>query len=145
LNADGKTDLVVANLGSSDGGGASVSILFQDPAAPGAFLAAQSFNTGRSSPFLTAGDLNRDDLPDVAIIDGAGQIDVLLQSAAQPGVFQQPVTYSTQLNPLAVAIGDFNADGFMDLVNLDGGGIEIRLQSANAPGSFESPFVLAPQ
>jgi hypothetical protein len=145
LNADGKVDLAVANRGSSNGGGASVSILFQDPAAPGAFLAAQSFNTGRSSPFLAAGDLNHDGLPDVAVIDAEGLIYVLLQNANQPGAFQKPVSYPCQVNASAIAIGDFNADGRMDLVDLDSDGIVIRLQDANIAGSFGAPVVLASQ
>jgi hypothetical protein len=143
FNADGQVDLAVANRGSSSGGGASVSLLFQNPAAPGAFLAALSFNTGRSSPFLAAGDFNDDGLSDVTIIDAEGLIYVLLQGASQPGMFQQPVSYPCPSNASAIAIGDFNGDGMMDLVSLDDGGVEITRQNPVSPGTFLSPTVLA--
>jgi len=88
LNGDGKPDLVVANLGPTPTG--SVSVLLQDPARPGVFLAATSY-PGFGQPLSVAiADLNGDGHPDIAVADGASAT-VMLQSATSPGTFAQPV------------------------------------------------------
>ena len=88
LNGDGKPDLVVANLGPSPTG--SVSVLLQDPAHPGVFLAATSY-LGFGQPLSVAiADLNGDGHPDIAVADGASAT-VMLQSATSPGTFAQAV------------------------------------------------------
>ena len=88
LDGDGKPDLVVANLGPSPTG--SVSVLLQDPAHPGVFLAATSY-LGFGQPLSVAiADLNGDGHPDIAVADGASAT-VMLQSATSPGTFAQAV------------------------------------------------------
>jgi hypothetical protein len=88
LDGDGKPDLVVANLGPSPTG--SVSVLLQDPARPGVFLAATSY-AGFGQPLSVAiADLNGDGHPDIAVADG-GSATVMLQSATSPGTFAQAV------------------------------------------------------
>src|SRR5205085_113570 len=68
VNGDGKPDLVVANLGPAPTG--SVSVLLQDPARPGVFLAATSYQ-GFGQPLGVAiADLNGDGHPDIAMADG---------------------------------------------------------------------------
>ena len=59
-------------------------MLLQDPAHPGALLAATSY-PGFGQPLGVAiGDLNGDGLADIAVAD-ATSATVLLQSATQPG------------------------------------------------------------
>ena len=88
LDGDGKPDLVVANLGPTPTG--SVSVLLQDSARPGVFLAATSY-PGFGQPLSVAiADLNGDGHPDIAVADGASGT-VMLQSATSPGTFAQPV------------------------------------------------------
>jgi hypothetical protein len=88
LDGDGKPDLVVANLGPTPTG--SVSVLLQDPARPGVFLAATSY-PGFGQPLSVAiADLNGDGHPDIAVADGASAT-VMLQNATSPGTFAQPV------------------------------------------------------
>jgi hypothetical protein len=88
LNGDGKPDLVVANLGPAPTG--SVSVLLQDPARPGVFLAAASYQ-GFGQPLAVAiGDLNGDGHPDIAVADGTSAT-VMLQIATAPGTFAQAV------------------------------------------------------
>jgi FG-GAP-like repeat len=84
LNGDSKPDLVVANLAPANTG--SVSVLLQDPAHPGQFLAATTY-AALSQPLSVAiADLNGDGHPDIALADGPSA-GVLLQNAGSPGTF----------------------------------------------------------
>ena len=84
LNGDTRPDLAVANLAPSTTG--SVSVLLQDPAHPGHFLAATSY-PGLGQPLSVAiADLNGDGHPDIALADGPSA-GVLLQNGASPGTF----------------------------------------------------------
>ena len=88
VDGDGKPDLVVANLGPAPTG--SVSVLLQDPARPGVFLAATSYQ-GFGQPLGVAiADLNGDGHPDIAMADGVSAT-VMLQIATAPGTFAQAV------------------------------------------------------
>lgn len=87
LNADGVPDLAVANAGHVDDTG-SVSLLFQ-AAVPGTFEAAVNI-AGSSQPLaLAIGDLNDDQLNDVAVADGGAAI--LFQDPQLPGTFRPAV------------------------------------------------------
>jgi hypothetical protein len=88
LNGDGKPDLVVANLGPAPTG--SITVLLQDPAHPGVFLAGTSY-AGFGQPLGVAiADLNGDGHPDIAVADG-NTATVMLQIATSPGTFAQAV------------------------------------------------------
>jgi hypothetical protein len=84
LNGDQLPDIVVANLAPSGTG--SVSVLLQDPAHPGAFLAASNYDALSQPLSVTIADLNGDGLPDIAIADGPSA-GVFLQNPALPGTF----------------------------------------------------------
>jgi hypothetical protein len=84
LNRDQLPDIVVANLAPSGTG--SVSVLLQDPAHPGAFLAATNYDALSQPLSVTIADLNGDGVPDIAIADGPSA-GVLFQNAALPGTF----------------------------------------------------------
>jgi hypothetical protein len=84
LNGDQLPDIVVANLSPSATG--SVSVLLQDPANPGKFLAATNY-TALSQPLsVVIADLNGDGHPDIALADGPSA-GILLQDGASPGTF----------------------------------------------------------
>ncbi len=84
LDGDTKPDLVVANLAPFPSG--SVSVLLQDPARAGVFLAASNY-PGFGQPLSVAiADLNHDGHPDIAVAD-ANSATVLFQMAASPGKF----------------------------------------------------------
>ena len=88
LNGDNKPDLVVANL--LPAGTGSVSVLLQDPANAGAFLAATNY-AALSQPLSVAiAYLNGGAHPDIAIADGPSA-GVLFHNATSPGTFSPVV------------------------------------------------------
>jgi len=88
LNGDGKADLAVANAGGLGNTG-SVSVLFQNPGAPGTFLPAVN-RPGTSQPLgVIIADLNGDSLLDIALADEG--VRILFQIPGQPGTFQSPI------------------------------------------------------
>lgn len=144
LNGDGLPDLAVANRGNPLG---SVAVLAQDPAAIGTFFSATNYDTDVDSADVEVGDLNNDDLPDLAVANNerhGGSVSVLLQDPLAPGVFLDAVNYPGLHGPNDVAIGDMNGDGLADLVVADkSSNIKewpyIRFQDLNNPGVFLDP------
>lgn len=149
LDGDGKLDLVVTLLGSSPTDAASnVSVLIQDhnPLARGQFLPAVSYSTGKNSWDTAVGDLNQDNLPDLAIANEIGEgVSILFQSGV-PGVFQNATKIFTNgsgtLGAVAVAIGDLNEDGYNDIALADYDGAVVLYQNTQTPGTFLSPKVI---
>ncbi|MBV8784455.1 MAG: VCBS repeat-containing protein, partial [Gammaproteobacteria bacterium] len=126
MNGDGRPDLVVANFGpGSDGtGAAGVSVLLQDPAHAGAFLAPVSYATPGGAVDVAIGDLDGDGLADVVVANlgpfPTGSISVLRQDPAHAGALLGAVNYAAFGQPLGVAIADLNADGHPDIAAADG-------------------------
>ncbi len=141
INGDGFADIVVANLGSlSDGSAAGVSVLLQNPAAPGTFLPAANYATGFRSSDVAVGDLNGDGRPDLAVanmggLGTTGSVSVLLQDPANPGAFRPARNYPGRFLPVAVAIGDLNGDGLPDIAVADDGAA-VMFNDPAAPGTF---------
>jgi hypothetical protein len=90
-NGDSRPDIVV-------GGSDAVSVLLQDAASPGRYLAAQNYATPLGAYQLAIADLDRDGLVDIVVTNGAttptvnGVVTthpgVLYQDAASPGTFK---------------------------------------------------------
>jgi hypothetical protein len=145
LNGDGLPDLVVANRGpGSDGTGTSgVSVLLQDAAHPGTFLAPVTYATQPGSVDVVVGDLNGDGLPDLVVANlgplPSGSVSVLLQNAATRGTFQTATSYPGFGQPLSVAIADLNGDGHPDIAVADATTATVMLQNATSPGTFANP------
>ena len=147
VNADGRQDLVIAALDGSGNG--RVSVLLQNPALAGSFLARLDLPAGAQPISVRVSDLNGDALPDIVVANlgtpstaaGSGA-SVLLQDAANPGSFLPLVSYATDTRGIQIAVGDLNADGRPDLVvansgNLSNtGSVSVLLQSAGTPGTF---------
>jgi FG-GAP-like repeat/FG-GAP repeat len=143
LDADGKPDLVVANLGTPDDQGkANVSVLIQehDPALRGSFQTAVNYRTGSGSLDVAIGDLNDDGKPDL-VVANEDSVSVLLQSAT-PGVFL-PRTNLDAGQPLGVAIADLDEDGLNDIAVADGGA-RVYFQNPAAPGTFLPRLLVGP-
>ncbi len=65
---------------------------------------------------VAVGDLNRDGIPDLAVVNNVSQTVTILLGNGD-GTFRQVTSQpSTGVEPLSVAIGDFNGDGISDLV-----------------------------
>ncbi|HEY6925813.1 MAG TPA: VCBS repeat-containing protein [Steroidobacteraceae bacterium] len=142
VNGDGLPDLVVANRGPGrDGTGApGVSVLLQDAAHPGSFLAPVTYATPWGAIDVAVGDLNGDGKPDLAVASlgpgPTGAVSVLLQAVATPGTFGAANSYPGFGQPLSIAIADLNGDGHPDIALADGNNATVMLQSASSPGTF---------
>jgi hypothetical protein len=149
VNGDGLNDLVITDPGPTGGAAPTVSVLLQDPANHGQFLAAVSYPIAPGSvpTSIIVTDVNGDNHPDI-VIGGTTAVTVLLQNAATPGTFAAATNYAVT-NANQIAIADVNADGHLDIVvgtglthTLENGVVSnnpgVLLQSATSPGTFGS-------
>jgi len=139
LNGDGKVDLAVVNtIATNDTvGSSSVSVLLQDPANPGKFLAASNYTTGYAPVAVAVGDVNQDGRPDLIVSNSDG-ITVVLQSSTAPGQFQPQPTISVSGGTAGIAIADVDADGRNDII-ATAADLMVYLQSSSAAGTFRAP------
>jgi len=147
LNADGRLDLAIANLGTPDNPAtASLSVLLNNSVAPGSFLAATNYATGERSESVSVGDLNGDGKPDIAVANGGvfgntGSVSILFQNPGTPGTFSPAMNRPGTSQPLGVAIADLNEDSLLDIALADDG-VRILFQIPGQPGAFQSPILI---
>ncbi len=128
LNADGRSDLVTANSGSS-----SVSVLLGY--GDGAFGSQTSFPTGSSPSSVVIADMNADGRPDLATANYASStVSVLLGNG--DGTFGPKTDFVTGSNPTFVATGDLDGDGRLDLSVANGGSNSVSVLRGNGDGTF---------
>ena len=113
LDADGRPDLVLGNVGTH-----TVQVLRGLGA--GTFAAPLSFPAGSRPYEVLTGDFNEDGVVDIATANnGQNSIRVLIGgndgTGHWNGTFAPAVAYATQELSLAIASGDFNEDGITDL------------------------------
>ena len=126
VDGDGLPDIIVANYGpGSDGTGtAGVSVLLQDPANHGHFLAPVTYPTPGASIDVAVGDLDGDGKPDIVVANLApnatGSVSVLLQDPANKGKFLAATNYPALGQPLSVVLADLNLDVHPDIAIADG-------------------------
>jgi hypothetical protein len=152
IDADGLLDLVASTPSSvppqpstvTDSGG--VSILRQDPANPGRFLASLWQPTGGAAESAAVAELSGDGVRDLVVADGVsanGRALLFAQNPAQPLTFLSPVTLSLGVGRAAldVVTADIDADGLSDVVVAaqDSAAVFYR----NPLGGFD-PVVLLP-
>ena len=136
FTGDGRTDLAVANLGSSD-----ISVLlgrgdgtFQD----------QLINPVGSDPSGTVtADLNNDGHIDIITSNySSNDISVLLGNG--DGTFEAARFFAAGNRPTALAVGDFNGDGLLDVAVADAGingvGQGVSILLGNGDGTFQAPI-----
>jgi hypothetical protein len=142
INGDGLPDIVVASQGpGTDGTGtAGATVLLQDPANPGTFLAPVTYAGAVGSLSVAVGDLDKDGHLDIvlasALPSGQGTFSILLQDPANPGTFKPGTALTGLGRPLSVALADFNGDGYLDIAAADGTGAVVYVQSTTTPGTF---------
>lgn len=86
LNADGKADLAVGNMGSYDG--SSISIFLQD-AVPGTFKLAKNYADSGNVSWVSAADMDGDGRQDLVIVSSA--VEIRFQDPNNAGAFLDPV------------------------------------------------------
>ena len=129
VNANGKPDLAVANLGSND-----ISRLLNTGV--GAFGAATNFALGAPPNAVAIGDLNGDGKLDLAVAENfvSSRASILLNTGA--GAFGGATSFSAGLDPRAVAIGDLNHDGKPDLAVANAIDNTVSVLLNTGPGTF---------
>ncbi|MHC5537000.1 FG-GAP-like repeat-containing protein [Singulisphaera rosea] len=141
LNADGKPDLVVANVGST-----RVSVLLNTTATGSltpTFAPKIDFSMGGAPYSVAIGDLNGDGKPDLAVAMPNNDYVSILLNTMDPGAttptFAPRIDLASpaQAGPDSVAIGDLNADGRPDLViaNVTAGTVSVLLNTTSDEGS----------
>jgi hypothetical protein len=144
FNADGYLDLAIADTSVN-----KVKVLLQNPFMPGAFLPVAEYVSEYQPWSVVSGDLNNDDLPDLAVAnigtpsDGStARLSVLLQNSSIPGMYLPAVYYKTGFRSNSVAIGDLNNDGIPDVAVANSGSlyssgsISIFFQNPSIPGEL---------
>ena len=145
LNKDGKLDLAVVNLNSSN-----VSVLL-NTTAPGAaapsFAENKDFDTGANARSILLEDLNGDGRLDLAVVKSNANSVAVLVNNTPPGDavadFANRQDFAAGANSLFVASGDLNIDGKPDLVttNFDSDSVSVLL---NTPAVVTAGDLLVP-
>ena len=137
INGDGKLDLIVANWHSN-----TVSVLLNTTTAGGStpsFASQQTFAAGSFPNSVTAGDLNGDGKPDLAVgSSGNTQVSVLLNtttSGSMTPTFATQQAFNAGTYAGSVGIVDVNGDGMPDIL-----ASWSVLLNASAPGDTTLQF-----
>jgi hypothetical protein len=126
LNADGHTDLVVADEGNN-----SISVLLGN--GDGTFQPRTDYATGNNPVFVTFGDFNGDGALDIAVADNGAPTSSNTGNAVTiyfnqknsqgtaTGTFLAGSTrdYAAGNGPTSIAVADYNLDGLADLAVAD--------------------------
>src|SRR5205807_2107522 len=135
FNGDGRPDLAVANYGSLQQPGTTISVLLGN--GDGTFRAATTNTVDRNPSFVVVGDFNGDGKPDLAAANyGSYKVSVLLRNG--DGTFQPAQTFASGTNPYSVAVGDFNGDGKADLAAARRSSDLLSVLLGNGDGTFRA-------
>lgn len=152
VDGDGRLDLLIASpstVAPQDGvinNSGGVSVLRQDPARPGQFLASQWISTGGAATDVAPARLNGDERADLVVADGVhinSRALLLPQSPTTPGAFGAPLSLPTGSSSGSqdLSTADLNGDGLSDIVLAASSNIVVLQQ--RAAGGFEPPVLLA--
>ena len=134
----------VQNVVIEEFDGGSFDLILQDELArrefssslgsPGTFTRTTNVLGSAGDVLVFAGDLNKLDRADVALVDQAGNVKISLISGT--GNFGTLTTIATGATGHAAAFGTFDGDALLDLVIATPAGGVIFTQNAGAPGTF---------
>ena len=133
LNGDNILDIAVAN---ADFATNTVSVLLGN--GDGTFQPRQDFATGSSPRSVAIGDLNGDNILDLAVANfaTAGTVSVLLGNGN--GTFQAQQQFTTGNRTESVAIGDLNGDNIPDLAVANRVSNTVGVLLGNGNGTFQA-------
>jgi hypothetical protein len=148
LDGDGSNDLVLT-------GSNSVSVLLQDAANPGTFLAGVVYPAGTRASFVAAADLDDDGFQDLVVTnegssnDGSNaSVSVLLQDPSDPGTFEPASNYPVANGAQNAVVGDLNGDDAPDIAVVSlvysaqqPSRVTVWFQDPTMPGKFSSSGV----
>src|SRR5207302_6303930 len=134
FNGDGRPDLAVANYGSMQQPGTTITVMLGN--GDGTFRAATTNTVDRNPSFVVVGDFNGDGKLDLAAANsGSYTVSVLLGNGN--GTFQPALTFAAGTNPYSVAVGDFNGDGKLDLAAANSGSNDVSVLLSYGDGLFQ--------
>jgi hypothetical protein len=144
MTGDGFNDIITANYGGAALG--TLSVLLNDPANPGQFMAPQIYPVGSqsSSPYgLAVADFFGDGLPSVAVSDpiSSGNIYVLRANPANPGTLQPAAVLAANVGSVTGLAAADLGNGAIDLVAANDGGVTVLLNDGT--GNFSAPVTYA--
>jgi len=128
LNADGRSDVVVAN-----GTGAKVVSVLLNDGAEG--FTRDDYATGSSPQGVAVADVNGDGRPDVVTANSSARTVSVLRNVGG-GTLTLKADYTTGPLPTAVAAGDLNRDGRADLVTANSGAATVSVLLNRGNGTF---------
>ena len=150
VDGDGLNDLVITDPGPFGPTPPTVTVLIQNHAAPGSFLAPYSYSlpNGHVAQSIVVADLNGDGKPDLIVGDDAG-VNVLLQNLNTAGTFGAASYYPVAGGAFQIAVADVDNDGHKDIVTSNSAMTPLTsgtyvtqpgvlLQNAATPGTFMS-------
>jgi large repetitive protein len=134
FSGGGHLDLAVANNGGQSGKG---SLMVFSGTGKGTFKKPVTYKITGSPWAVAAGDLNGDDLPDLAVSNLSGDVLVLMNDGT--GKFLKPVTYNAGGGEVVdVKIADLRHDGRNDLAAVNDSKNAIAILLNKGDGTFKA-------
>lgn len=135
LNGDGRTDMVVLNIGNFNAIKGSLSVFLTNP--NGTLSAPSTVQLTTDLLSGTAADFNSDGKVDLALVSGSTGI-VMLRGNGD-GTFAAPVAITTTVSAYGIIAVDFTGDGKLDLAFGSNGAVVVL--PGNNDGTFQAARV----